>query len=257
MGFERDEIGKDAWREEFVIRSYEVDMCGKVPVPVILNFAQEAASNHADSLKLGIEDLESMDRFWVLSRIRIDVADFPRWGDLIVLHTWPGGTYRLFAQREFRFADDAERVIISASSAWLVLDTRTRRPVRIEQMFIDRGLPLERDPRCAELDKLPPMEGNDHESHRTVQLSDLDINDHVNNARYVEWVLNTYSRDFVQQHEVCGCEINFLSECGYAEEVLIRTWQREDKTYQHAVVRREQVADICRLVLKWRIQQGT
>jgi acyl-ACP thioesterase len=252
MGFERNEIARDAWKEELRIRSYEIDLSGRVPVPVLLNFIQEAASNHADFLRLGVDDLEPLNRLWVLSRVKIDIATSPGWGDRVVLHTWPAGIDRLFALREVRIVDETERVIVSASSAWLVLDADTRRPVRIGRLVGDRGLSLEPDPNRATLEKLPPPERIDREHRLSVQLSDLDINDHVNNARYVEWVLNTYPLDFVQAHEVHGCEVNFLSECGYAEAMTIRTLTRLDETYLHAVARQGGEGEVCRIRLRWR-----
>lgn len=255
MGFDGNEIEGDAWKEELKIKSYEVDLRGRVFAPVLLNFMQEAASNHADALHVGSAHLQELGRFWVLSRIGIRINTLPRWGDTLTLYTWPAGTDKLFALREFRIIDEHGDVIVSASSAWLVLDEQKRRPVRIDRLFTERGIPLERDPRGERLQKLPPLGRVDRESGITVQLSDLDVNDHANNAKYVEWVLNSYSKQFVYDNEVYGCSINFLSECGYGDELLIRTVKENDHSFLHSVVRSEHQTESCRIRMRWGIHR--
>jgi medium-chain acyl-[acyl-carrier-protein] hydrolase len=252
MGFDRNEIVEDAWREMYGIRSYEVDRWGRVPVPVLLNFIQEGASNHADFLKLGFSHLEEIGRFWVLSRISIHVDTYPCWGESVALYTWPAGVDRLFALREFRLTDDRDRVILSASSAWLMLDVRRRRPVRIERLFMERGVTLDREPHGEVIESLPVPGGGEESIAATVQRSDLDLNDHVNNARYVEWVLDSYPEEFVRGHVVSDCTIHFLSESRSGEHLDIQTVRRGDRSFLHSVVRFSDGNEVCRLLLAWR-----
>ena len=252
MGDVMDDNGGDMWKEEFLIRSYNVDLHGKVFLPVLLSFMQEAASNHVDSLKVGFSHLEEMNRFWVLSRIRIDIERYPIWGERVYLLTWHAGQERLFGFREFRVNDDKKEVIVSAISAWLMLDRTTRRPIKPSDLYNKLKVPLGHNRNRRPLEKLPGVECMDGEAHHRVQYTDLDVNDHVNNARYLDWVLNTYEREHLDGHEVSLCEMNFLAECGHDEDVGICTEKRDDGSFLHSLVRRNEGTEVCRVLLGWR-----
>jgi medium-chain acyl-[acyl-carrier-protein] hydrolase len=251
MGFDKNEIVKDGYREEFGIRSYEVDRWGRVSLPVLLNFLQEGASNNADALKLGISHLRELDRFWVLSRIVIRVRAYPRWGERVALFTWPSGIDRLFALREFRMTDERDRVILSASSAWLMLDGKRRRPVRIERLFAERGVPLTRDPRNEATAKLTSAARGKEMLSAVVRRSDLDLNDHVNSARYVQWVLDSYPEETDPAKAVSGCTINFLSEGRCGERMEVRTVRTDQRAFLHSVIRVADGVEVCRILLSW------
>jgi len=252
MGDEMDDAGVDTWKEGFFIRSYDVDLHGKAFLPVLLSFMQEAASNHVDSLQVGFSHLEEMNRFWVLSRIRIDIERYPTWGERVRLLTCHAGQDRLFGLREFRVTDDQKEVVVSAISAWLMLDRSTRRPIKPSELYSKLNIPLGYSHNSRPLEKLPEVEGMDGEAQHQVQYTDLDVNDHVNNARYVEWVLNTYARQHIQDHEVSRCEMNFLAECGHGEDIVICTEKRDDGSFLHSLVKRNTGTEVCRVLLGWR-----
>lgn len=252
MGVERCEVPSNAWKEVYKVRSYEVDLRRRVSLPVILNMMQEGASNDAASLRFGFTDLQEMKRLWVLSRIKMLISAFPKWGEKISLYTWPGGKERLFALREFRIVDERERMIIRASSAWLVLDLEKRRPVRFDDFFRERGIPLEKDPRSEAIDKLPTaVEGREGREF-SVQICDLDINDHANGAKYLEWVLDSYQKQYVCENEVYECTINFLEECNQGDTLIVRTLELGSDIFLHGVVRVKDGVEVCRILFRWR-----
>jgi acyl-ACP thioesterase len=252
MGAEVDDTVADTWKEEFMIRSYEVDLHGKVFLPVLLSFMQEAASNHVDSLKVGFSHLEAMNRFWVLSRIRIEIERYPTWGERVRLLTWHAGQDRLFGLREFRATDDQREVVVSAISAWLMLDRITHRPIKPSELYSKLNIPLGHSYNMKRLKKLSGAAGMDGETQHRVRYTDLDVNDHMNNARYVEWVLNGYAREQIQNHEVSRCEMNFLAECGHGEDIVICTEKRDDGSFLHNLVKLNEGAEVCRVLLAWR-----
>jgi acyl-ACP thioesterase len=110
----------------------------------IFNFMQEAASSHADALGVSIQQLLSENYTWLLSRVQITMTSYPAWTDDLTVLTWPSGMQRLFALRDFQFKDQKDSTVGAALSAWLVIDTHKRRPVRIAP-FIDRLKPVEGD----------------------------------------------------------------------------------------------------------------
>ena len=82
-------------------------------------------------LKLGVSvpELLANNYTWVLSRIYLKMNHHPGWGDTIQVHTWPSGIERVFALRDFYIRQD-DCTIGSCISAWIIIDTANRRPVR-------------------------------------------------------------------------------------------------------------------------------
>ena len=123
---------KKSWEDEYSISFYEVDTKNEVFLPALWTFMQETAWHHADHLKVGYSDLLEQNCFWVLSRLSIQMEEYPRWGDHIKVKTWLTGIGRVFAVRQFSIADSKGKVIGTAKSAWLVFDLKGRKLQKIE-----------------------------------------------------------------------------------------------------------------------------
>ncbi len=94
------------------------------------NFFQEMAYHHANQLGFGYDDLKEKQTFWVLSRMKIRIDQYPVWDDKVSVETWHRGMERLFGLRDFRVMDQSGKILGKATTAWLILDSQTRRPVR-------------------------------------------------------------------------------------------------------------------------------
>jgi medium-chain acyl-[acyl-carrier-protein] hydrolase len=66
---------------------------------------QESAYLHAEHLGVGHTQLAPLQMSWVLSRMRIEISRWPKWGDTVRLRTWPSGRDRLFYYRDFEIKD--------------------------------------------------------------------------------------------------------------------------------------------------------
>lgn len=244
------------WADEYLIRSYEVDARGRAPLPTLSKFMQETAYNHANHLEFGYVHLKEKNQFWVLSRLLIRVDRYPRWGEKIHLRTWPTEVGRLFAYRDFQILDEQEKPIGAAGSGWLMLDAEKRRPQRpIELKEKSRLFPEERA-----LDRRPLKIQTLSEPERgpsfPVRYSDLDLYNHVNNAKYIQWILDSFPDKMNREYEVAVFEINFVSESKMGDEVAIYTERLEssdsEPTFRHGIKRKTDNRDICMAETKWR-----
>lgn len=61
--------------------------------------------------------------------------------------------------------------------------------------------------------------------------SDIDVNQHVNNVKYMEYVLNTYPESELRNRMITGLQINFLQECRFGEPLqILKSGSPESKT---------------------------
>jgi medium-chain acyl-[acyl-carrier-protein] hydrolase len=212
-------IDSNVLRETYQIRSYEVDCRNRLSILAMFSFMQEAASKHAAALGVSIHQLVSENFTWLLSRLKIKIASYPGWNDRIQVSTWPSGAQQLFALRDFAITDGNDQIIAAAASAWLVIDLQKRRPVRIAP-FVERLKPVEGSHILPErLNKLPAFSLHDHERTFVARYSDLDINQHVNNVRFVEWVLEGVPPAVLRTSAPAEIEINFLAEAFYEDQI--------------------------------------
>jgi len=70
-------------------------------------------------------------------------------------------------------------------------------------------------------------------------LSDLDINQHVNNVNYIEWAIEAIPIKVIQRYQLSQFEISFRSESKYGDSVISNAQEfesKDQKTYLHGLV---------------------
>ncbi|WKN32659.1 thioesterase [Porifericola rhodea] len=209
--------------QSFRIRSYDVDFRRRRP-DVLCAFFQEVASEHALQLGVGYKQFDKQHLFWVLSRLLLKVKRMPRWHEQIIIESWAKGTERLFAVRDFLVRSAEGEIIGRASSYWLILNTQNRRPVRPDSFF--SHLNFQQDAIEEAIEKLPELrKGKKHIEH--ARYSDIDHNAHVNNIRYVAWMLNSFSTEHMRQYQLDSLQLNFLTEI--KEGDLVEIYKQEEE----------------------------
>ena len=192
-----------------LVRHHECGANGNMKLQLMMDCLQDIAAEHAELLGCGMEDLVESKRIWVLSRLRIRIVRFPRLKEELELLTYPSGHDRLQAHRQYCISCCGEE-LVQASSAWVMLDGTTYRPISMDKAF-SRALPENEDkPRYFEKFErfLPVEEGNKVEF--TVGAADIDLNDHLNNAVYGRYIENVLHLLQAGSHErIAEVQINF------------------------------------------------
>lgn len=216
------------WEESFNVRIYDTDFNGKIKISSIFNYMQEAATNHAANLNLGCEQLLDKELFWALSRVKIDIWDFPKHGDEIKIETWPKGTEKLFALRDFRIYNSQNQIIAKATSAWLIIDSEKLRPRR-PKLFIETIGDFKNDHALSEVPgKISEYEKKELIFEKRIGYSDIDINQHMNNVKYIELITDSFSQAIFKEKKIKSMQVNFLSECKFGDEIQIFKGEFED-----------------------------
>ena len=246
-----DDPGRLPWREPFTVRLFETDAHGTLHIGGLCDYLQEAAGNHAAALGVSVFDLMQRGLTWVLSRLRLRIERLPGAGESVEVRTWPTGAEKLFALRDFRVLDGEGICIASAVSAWLILDTTARRPVRIQSVFD----PPEASQAARALDlgieRLPAPAAGGPEVPVTVRLTDLDANAHANNARISEWVIESVGKEKFFQFGITSLDIDFLAEAMHGDTLLSRAAELPDGGFHHALVRPADGKEIARARTLW------
>ena len=235
------------WRTEHLIRSYDVDPQMNARLPVLCRFMQEAAYLHAEHLGVGHTHLSPENRTWVLSRMRIKISHLPKWGETVKLRTWPSGRDRLFYYRDFELTDGDGKEILRASTAWFVIDMVKRERI-IPDWWQTAAYPFGPKVFSEKLGRLNGCDGTT-DATLTVNYGDLDQNSHVNNVRYIEWVLNSLSLEFHRLHRIGFLEVNYLAEAIYGRDISVCTEKAAPGKYVHGI--KADGVDLFRACSEW------
>lgn len=190
------ELPPRVWSESFRVRHSEVDRNGNMKLETFSDYFQEVAGNHANVLGCGYKRLRESSRMWVLSRMRLQISRVPEMGETIQVKTWPSGAKRVFAVREALFLDENGCEAARITSYWVMLDLLRERPLRIPDA-LPCTLPDNLDlPRYFDLSEKITSGNLENPLPFLVTEHMIDVNEHLNNARYCsmtgDWLANAF-----------------------------------------------------------------
>lgn len=185
------------------IEPFHVDFTGRVFMGVLGNHLLNAAGNHSQKRGWGISALNENHHTWVLSRLSIEMIEMPRNYQHCQVSTWVESVMKLFTTRNFAIKDAEGNPMGYARSVWAMIDTETRRPCDLVTLYDGDLLNYV----VSDEENVCPIEGHGRFRFRDAQLvrtlttcySDIDINGHVNSIKYIEHILNLFSRQQMER----------------------------------------------------------
>ncbi len=241
---------KSVWSADYLIHSYEVDMTGRVTVPNLCRYLQETAYYHAEHLGVGHGALTRNNQVWMLLGLAVRIEQFPKWNDVITVTTWPSRKDRIYYYRDFRILLNDIPVAI-ATTKWIIVDVEKRRPSRVDLDFHIHYDAMETVWPGA-LEKLPATEANTILKTVDVAYHDLDVNAHVNNIRYIEWILDGFTQDHYQKNRLKDFEILFQAEAVFGDKILLKQTAPDHVRFVHSLTRERDGKETCRARSLWR-----
>ena len=209
------------WEETYRVRSFEVDFLNRLQLNVLFHWMQETATNQIEGQGVGVEVLRARNQAWVLSRLILEMDRYPDRGEEVRVKTWPRGIERLFAHRDFQLSKAEGEVLGRATSYWLLLDLTTRRPKRLEAVFKYMPTAPDRQAVKRKPGKLPGLKNSEKVFEVLAAYSHMDINNHVNNARYLEWVLDAFPAALHEHYQPSRLQINFQAETKIGDRISL------------------------------------
>lgn len=178
---------------QFRILSSDVDLSRSLRLSTLFTLVQEAAIAH--TIELGVPRQKTLDRglLWVVTQYRARIYRLPQYDEDVRLLSWPGRTMHLFFPRYFRLEDRDGELMAEISSLWSLIEASSRRIVFPE----DYGIAIPETVTGQEF-PLPGRvrrEDTDSEQSYTVPYSCVDLNGHMNNARYFDLAADLMPQD--------------------------------------------------------------
>lgn len=193
---------------------------GEMPITLLLTRIIEVATEHADMWNIGYSTLNADNQTWVLSRVSIEMTQYPRVNRKYIFHTWVESANRHFSFRNFEICDQDGSTLGYARTIWAVIDSIAREIVDISKFTFLRDVVSERQCPIATPSRLLPVT-DEHAQTHCFKYCDLDINHHVNSVRYVELLMNQLPLERYESCFVKRFEIAYIRECLYNVPVTL------------------------------------
>lgn len=180
------------YETSYTLRAADFGAWSRLRPSSILDLFQDVAGRHANELGVGFVPMMEKNIVWVIVKVRFRVLKEAQMYQNVHVRTWPLPPERIGYQREYVIADENGESIVEGSSEWVLMDFASRKIVAGGNVY-----PLTEH--CTDKvfeDKFPRLRAFEAEGEGYSCLppfSDFDMNGHVNNTKYANYVLDAIS----------------------------------------------------------------
>ena len=187
------------------------DMNGHIKLPDVILLSLQVSG--MQSIELGVSDkaiLENYNLVWIITDYDIEVVRLPRFAEEITIETEALSYNRLFCYRRFTIYDEAGQELIHMMATFVLMDRDSRKVHAVESEIVapyqsEFNKKLIRGPKYESLEE--PISKDYH-----VRFYDLDMNGHVNNSKYLDWIFEVMGEDFLTQYIPMKINLKYVKE---------------------------------------------
>ncbi len=193
---------------------------GSLKYTDLCNILQLTAAAHSEVGGISFSDMQEFNQAWVLSRMRVEITELPQWKDVVTLKTWINTLENSRSVRALELYVNGKKMV-GCETFWAVFNTEIRRPEALALPFEHFELYPEQKATEKPFSKINFSSETEMVFEKTVALSDLDIVNHVNNVKYLEWCLDLVDTELILNQKIESFEMNFLKELSLKDQVAI------------------------------------
>ncbi len=222
------------YKEKVLVTSIDVDNHLELKISSIFKFLQFVATNHAETIHVGQADTIDKGMCWVVIKMYVEITRLPVLNEEIVVTTHPGQTKGFFFPRYFQIFDKKGNLLINASSMWCLLNIESRKVEthpfnNIKQFKFETSkydLPIFGRIEDKELSKI---------ENRRVRYNDIDLNGHLNNVKYIEYIIDLHNKEYYDKYRVTNLLVSYEKEIKDGQLVTIYSDNQLEETVKGVV----------------------
>jgi medium-chain acyl-[acyl-carrier-protein] hydrolase len=239
------------FEQEYRIHYYEIDYRKKALITSLMNYLDDVAMCQSEKLGVGVDYLKERNIAWMLYKWDIKIHKYPVYGDSVKVKTLPHSFKKFYAYRLFDILNLQGEKLVSANSAWLLINTDKKRPIKITKDMYKAYHVQSAEP--LEMEDIKQPSSIDVEKEFHVRYSDIDTNRHVNNVKYAAWAIETLPLDIVLNYTLANLKVTYKKETTYGKTIKALTQVKtlgDSITCLHSIVD-EDGKVLCILESRW------
>ena len=208
----------EAYQKQLTVTSSECDRFQRLRLSALFSILQEVSITDAE--RIGLTRDKTLDRgfLWVISRMKVEMNRPINYGETITVSTSPGDRMHTVFPRYYTITDAEGEVILRGSALWTLINVNTREAINPEKEDIEiKG--IEEEDRLDLPMGLKNISSDNPASIRQALYSHIDLNGHMNNTRYLDWIDDLFDMHFHEVTAIDQFQINYVQEVEYGDKV--------------------------------------
>ena len=228
---------ENCFDKEFELRYFEMNNLGLATPTIMLALLEETAADHCYSINHSLFDLVKKNAGWVLVSGAMQIERYPSYKEKITIRTWLSSYSTIKGYRENIIFDENHNIIGRAKGLWVFFDIENRKPIPIFNDIKEKwGYYIEESININIKKKIEAIDFASHIKQFKVNRFDTDMNKHVNNIRYLQWVIESIPEDIADNYSLYEINGRFISEAQYGDTVLSLTNTHiENDSFVHTI----------------------
>jgi acyl-ACP thioesterase len=210
---------------------------GEASSTTILTLLEETAADHCYSINHSLYDLERQNIGWVLLAGIMEMDYYPVYKEKIVIRTWLSKYSAIKGFRENIIYNEQGQIIGKAKGLWVFFDINRRRPVQISDSIKEKW--SYDDEECLNHDitkKIKVIDSRHHIKEFKINRYDVDTNKHVNNIRYLQWLIESIPDDILDNFYLHSIDGRFIAEAQLGDTIMSFTERdRSNHSFIHNI----------------------
>lgn len=227
------------------ITYYEESANQRPTLRTYLNLGILVSGNQSSSMDVGQEAMLPRHLGWVVTSYSGTIAkQAPKNGEEVILGCKALAYNRLLGEREFWIRSTNGKDYARFRGLFVMFDIKERKMVAIpDDLIAPFGMPqMLRLPKIERPARFEQSNATPHNHDYQVRFFDIDLNRHVNNAVYADWMLDPLGDDFMMSHQLSKFAIRYEHEVRYGQEVSSQFKQVDSTTTLHQIKVGDQIA---------------
>lgn len=148
---------------------------------------------------------------WVVVQYHMDIKQMPHLGQKLKITTQATSYNKYFFYRDFWIDDENGNRMVDATSAFVLIDIKERKIVGAADRLDDK-FGAEETSKLVRFPRIKVPVDFDFKQAQHIGYYNIDVNKHVNNSYYFDWMVDTLDMDFIANHHIKSMDIKYDKE---------------------------------------------
>lgn len=220
----------------FSVRASDLDENGNFSLHSFFLWYNEIGMRHDDSEGHSWKENHNMGFSWILYRWKAQFFKNVQEGETIRLSTWVSKMESFMTYREYEMKNEQDEVVARAVCVCSAMSVESRMLTRIPKS-IRASYPLENTSYFSDLPKIKDVTvfEPDFEKGIEIRYQDIDVNTHVNNLVYIDWVWDLLPASYRRDKKILEFDIVYRHEIRGEKRVTLHAKRIDEKAEELGV----------------------
>ncbi|MFD1472498.1 acyl-[acyl-carrier-protein] thioesterase [Companilactobacillus mishanensis] len=222
----------EVFTEDATFPFYFANFSGDIRLSALIDVMLLASE---DQLKLKDADSRSMVKRglgWVVTQYHMDLKKMPELGQKLKVSTRATSYNKYFFYRDFWIDDLDGNRLVTLESAFVIIDIKERKIVSaadsLKDLFGSREIT-----KIKKFSRMKEPEDFDKKAEQHIGYYNIDVNRHVNNSFYFDWMVDSLDIEFIATHRIKSMDIKYDKELNLESHPEVFVKMDEDLVSTH------------------------